>query len=486
MQMYIPVIINMENDFDNNVIEHGIEVVGVNPIPDKARNMSSSKIYIFWAMAGASALTPVIGEEFYNMGLMDLMIAITVAFLIGLIPAGLISEMGRQIPVPSLVVSRKTFGYMSSSVYSIIFTFLNIGFFGLNDTVGAEIISSLTHTNIILWYIIMGIIQIIIVLFGAKWLEYFFRYSAPVLLISYGILAYFLLTAYKINFSHIFYPIGPFSWGAALNFVLGFSILAWTYKISTQTRFGLPYSKTNTKSSRIKYFLSSPFGIITPLYLMGIIGLTGNSVNPGVGWNIAVLPYPGLHGIFYIIIFIAALGVSLAIIHTNAMNLYPATADLLASIQPLFGKSVNKKLAQPVATILLGIGGIILAMAGILAHISDFIDILASIIFPFTFILIFDWFIHLRYTTKINDYYKVPKNIFNNVRIDALIPAIIGTLIAIFGIGKYDFIFNYFPQALLGSLIGLLIYIGVYYAFVAKYTKDKYKKLNNYKDFDIK
>jgi len=178
------------------------------------------------------------------------------------------------------------------------------------------------------------------------------------------------------------------------------------------------------------------------------------------------------------------LGVSLAIIHTNAMNLYPATADLLASIQPLFGKSVNKKLAQPVATILLGIGGIILAMAGILAHISDFIDILASIIFPFTFILIFDWFIHLRYTTKINDYYKVPKNIFNNARIDALVPAIIGTLIAIFGIGKYDFIFNYFPQSLFGSLIGLLIYIGIYYLFINN-VKNENKNIN-YKDFDIK
>ncbi len=227
-------IIYMKNDnFDNKVTEYGVEVVGVNPIPKNARNMSSRKIFIFWAMASASALTPLVGLELYNMGLIYAIIAVLVALLIGLIPAGLVSEMGRQIPVPSLIVSRKTYGYGASGIYSLIFTFLNLGFFGLNDTVGADIISSLTHTNIILWYIIMGIIQVVLVLFGAKWLEYFFRYSAPVLFVSYAILTYFLLTSYKINISGLLHPVGPFTWGAALNFVLGFSILAWSYKIST-------------------------------------------------------------------------------------------------------------------------------------------------------------------------------------------------------------------------------------------------------------
>ena len=110
----------------------------------------------------------------------------------------------------------------------------------------------------------------------------------------------------------LMHPIGAFTWGAALNFLLGFSILAWSYKISTQTRFGYPYSEHDSSGKKLKYFISSPVGIMIPVLLMGLIGLVGNSVATG-GWNIATLSFPGLHGLFGIVVFIAALGVSLAI-----------------------------------------------------------------------------------------------------------------------------------------------------------------------------
>jgi purine-cytosine permease-like protein len=453
----------MPKHSDNTVVEDGFEVIGVNPIPKNERNMSPWKFFIFWAMASGAALVPIAGKELYNMGLIYAIIAIVIALLIGLIPAGLISDMGRQIPVPSLVVARKTYGYMTSGAYSLIFTFLNLGYFGLNDSVGAVILSSLTHSPILYWYIIMGAIQILLVLLGAKWLEYFFRYTAPLLVISFGILTYFLFTTYTINVSNLLNPIGKYTWGGALDFLLGFSILAWTYKISTQSRFGRPFSGKENKKTRAGYFVASPLGIMLPVLLMGIVGFFGNSLNPGSGWNIAVLSFPGVSGIDRIIIIIAAILLALSLIHPNAMNLYPATADLLTSIQPLFGKSVHEKWAQPVATLLLGIGGIILAIEGILARISGFIDILEAIIFPFTFILIFDWFKNLRHTTRIGDYYKIPRNIKNNIKFGALIPAFIGTVIAIFGIGPYDYIFAYFPKALFGSFIGLLLYIVIYY-----------------------
>ena len=136
---------------------------------------------------------------------------------------------------------------------------------------------------------------------------------------------------------------------------------------------------------------------------------------------------------------------------------------------------------------MLGAGGIILAIAGILAHIETFIDDLASIIFPFTFILIFDWFVHLRHTTKIDDYYNIPRTIFMNLRVDALIPALIGTIIAMFGIGPYDVIFNYFPQALFGSLIGLGIYVAVYYGYSKNHinSKEHYSEKVEYADFEV-
>jgi len=82
-------------------------------------------------MASASALTPILGLLLIKLGITDMLLAMFFGFLIGLIPAGLFAEMGRQIPAPALVVSRKTYGYGTSSALSLLYTFANWGFSGL-------------------------------------------------------------------------------------------------------------------------------------------------------------------------------------------------------------------------------------------------------------------------------------------------------------------------------------------------------------------
>ena len=88
-----------------------IETVGVAPVPEAQRTMTPGKMFIVWLMASASATTPLIGFLLFPYGLVYMIAAIVVAFLIGAIPAGLFSEMGRQVPLTALVVARKTFGW---------------------------------------------------------------------------------------------------------------------------------------------------------------------------------------------------------------------------------------------------------------------------------------------------------------------------------------------------------------------------------------
>ncbi len=73
----------------------------------------------------------------------------------------------------------------------------------------------------------------------------------------------------------------------------------------------------------------------------------------------------------------------------------------------------------------------------------------------------------------------------NNVRAGALIPAIIGTVIAIFGIGPYDYIFAYFPEALFGSLVGLLLYAVIYHFSASETEKQNIEKMVDYDKFDM-
>jgi purine-cytosine permease-like protein len=66
-----------------------IETVGVAPVPEAQRTMTPGKMFIVWLMASASATTPLIGFLLFHYGLVYMIAAIVVAFLIGAIPAGL-------------------------------------------------------------------------------------------------------------------------------------------------------------------------------------------------------------------------------------------------------------------------------------------------------------------------------------------------------------------------------------------------------------
>jgi purine-cytosine permease-like protein len=446
------------------VSKKGIEIIGVNPIPKSARTIGSRRVFIFWAMASASALTPVLGLLLIKLGITDMLLAMFFGFLIGLIPAGLFAEMGRQIPAPALVISRKTYGYGTSSALSLLYTFANLGFFGLNDATGGLILAALTHTNALIWFGVMGALQIILVLFGTKWLEFFYRFTSPILIASYAILTYFLLSTYKINIGALMAPSGSFTWGAAISTVVAFSILGWAYKISTITRFAKPSKQTKGALARFSYFTSAPVAIMLPVFMMGILGLISQSV--AGNWNIAALSFPALSGITAVVVFVASIGAALAIIHTNAMNLYPATADLLASMQNLFKKKSKEAISQPIATVVLGTLGVVLAAVGILNAVSNFLDLLAVIIFPFTFIVLVDWYTNMRYTSRLSDFYKVPKGFWANFKPIAVVSTAIAVLINIFGLGPLNPIFNYFPQTVFGSLVGAGLYFVLFKIFV--------------------
>src|SRR6202050_4621953 len=234
-----------------------IETVGVAPVPDDQRVQTPRQMFIVWLMASASATTPLIGALLFKFGLTDLIIAIVASWLIGFIPAGLFSEMGREVPLTGLVVARKTYGWDGSLLFSVLFSVCNLGWFGLNTEVGAEILAAITHSPLDLWHVIVGALQLILVLFGMKWLERFYRYTVLVLIAAYAALTIYLVTHFTLHYPH---QTTPTNWGFALSTVLTFSILAWTYKLSTTSRFAVPSAKTGGR--RASFFLAPVGGVM--------------------------------------------------------------------------------------------------------------------------------------------------------------------------------------------------------------------------------
>ncbi|KAA8922861.1 cytosine permease [Thermoplasma sp.] len=443
---------------DAGIGEHGIETIGVDPIPLSSRMIGPWKMMVFWSMASASALTPLIGYLLYPLGLIDMIVAVSVAFMIGFIPVGIFSDMGRTFPVPAMIISRKTLGYASSSVMSLIFTFVNLGWFGLNDVTGGLILSSVTSSSPIVWITFMAVVQIVLVLFGAKYLEKFYRYTAILLVISYGVLAYFLFTVYRPDMADLLRPASSVNWGSAIGLVLAFSILAWAYKVSTISRFARMKHDGEPISERSLFFLAPSIGIIIPVYMMGVLGLISQAA--AGNWNLAAIRFGGISSVEGLIAIIASIGASLAIIHTNSMNLYPATADLLSAIEGLFNRRI-RKYAQPVSTVILGTLGAVLAYVGILNYASGFLNLSGSVIFPFTFVIIADWFMMGRYNAVSADFYSIPRNGLGNANIAGISGLVVGIIFNLVPLNPLNPLFLYLPQDLFGSLLGMAIFIFV-------------------------
>jgi purine-cytosine permease-like protein len=364
--------------------------------------------------------------------------------LIGVIPAGLFSEMGRRVPVTALIVARKSFGWDGSLFFSALFTVVNLGWFGLNTEIGASILAAITHSSTDLWDVIVGGFEIVLVLYGMKWLERFYRYTSGILIVCYAALAIYLITHYTL---HAPKQTVPMNWGTALTVVLTFSILAWTYKLSTTSRFCVPATKT--RGTRPSYFLVPSVGIMLAVLVMGVLGVFSEQATGN--WNIALL---GAHISGWG--FVAAMGAALAVLHTNAMNLYPSTVDLLVVFN-----NVHKptRWEQPLATLVLGIGGILLAIAGILAHVSTLLNDAGDVIIPFTFVMLVDWIYVQRQRTRAQEFFVPPSS-----RTDRIVPSAVAAVVIGFVIGYWGthflpgFFYNILPLPVVGGLIAAAVY----------------------------
>ena len=382
-----------------------VETLGVAPVPGGDRTMRPGMLFLIWALASASATTPVIGLLLHGVGLWNFVLIVLLATGIGLIPAMLLSHMGRQTPIISMVMARRTFGIGGATLLAILYTILGAGWFGLNTDVGGNILDTLFPGFGILWYIVLGVLQIVLVFFGMEMLEKFYQYTALLFLLCYAVLVYYLFTQHPFVLPVATHRV---DWGKDIDWVLSFSLLAWAYDFPTVTRFCVPWTAQEKPSDRALYLLSPAIGVMSAVFFMGLLGLV--SLQMTGDWNIALLgknlPFWGE---------VSAIGVILAIAHTNAMNLYPAVTKLLAVIC-VAGKP--HRFMHPAIVVLLGVFATLLAIAGILNLIEGFLSMLGSLLFPFSFILVIDWF-HGKHYNDAKARKQGVENIPADVRIQA-------------------------------------------------------------------
>src|SRR5579863_7596686 len=249
---------------------HAFETLGIAPVPDRERNMRPGSLFVIWGLASASATTPVIGLVLKGVGLWSFAWLNLLALLVGLVPSMLLAHMGRQVPIISMVMARRTYGLGGATLLAGLYTIVGAGWFGLNTDVGGQILGAIFPGYGMMWYLMLGIVQIALVFFGMEVLEKFYRYTAVVFLLCYAVLAYYLFMRYPFVM-----PVqrGAVDWGKDIDLILSFSLLAWAYIFPTVTRFCPPTSPAERSASRALYMLAPSVGVMAAVLFMGALGL---------------------------------------------------------------------------------------------------------------------------------------------------------------------------------------------------------------------
>lgn len=436
------------NTCNNSNNGANIETIGVEPIPDKMRNMSAFTLLVMWLVAPASASAPIIGFLLHNAGFYDFLFLILLSTLLGVVPGVIMTEMGRTIPLISVVTSRLTFGTGGSVLFSLLFSILGLSWFAISFDVGIDILRQLLDLRASYLFILMGITEFVLVLFGVRLMEKLYYFSASFFIIMYGYLTYYLITRFGFTL-----PLGGkfLNWGNDIDLLLTAGILGWAYEFSTISRFCQRLQSNEESKSKILYMLSPSIGVMIAIFFFGTVGMI--SYNITGHWNIALIGRS--HSLFATI---AAFGLVLTIISHNAMNLYPAITKIVYVVNEIIAPH---PLIQPSLALILTGFGTVLAMNNILAHYETYLQVAGAMLFPFTFILIVDWYTNERYKITWSDFAITPwtrRDFFLRPAPLALLCFLFGAVLSFYKLKTSYWMLRYIPWEYCSSVLSGVIY----------------------------
>jgi len=122
---------------------------------------------------------------------------------------------------------------------------------------------------------------------------------------------------------------------------------------------------------------------------------------------------------------------------------------------------VHKKmrLEQPIATFILGIGGIALAIAGILSHVSTLLNDAGDVIIPFTFVMLVDWLYVQRRRTAAAAFFEHPHDFTGRIVPSSIASVIVGFVSGYWGNHFLPGLFyNTLPLPVVGGIVAAALY----------------------------
>ncbi|MFJ4712000.1 cytosine permease [Streptomyces sp. NPDC088785] len=263
------------------------------------------------------------------------------------------------------------FGRNGSALVSFVIAVSLVGWFGVQNTIFGNSVSSLVGGPSWLWCVVAGLAITVLVIFGFRYMAVFAKIVTPL---------FFAMVAWSVIDALSEHSLGDLISspppGQAIPLSVAATAIAGGYM--TGAIVAPEMTRYNKKGSHV--FLQTASSMILSEYIVGLTGvLLGHLVKSNEVSQI-VLSTSGVFGVLVVLMSTAKI---------NDWNLYGSSLGVVNFFQVVF----KKRLHRGAVTIALGIAGTLLSAVGIMTHFTDFLTVLGVAIPPIGGIIVAEYWV---------------------------------------------------------------------------------------------
>lgn len=409
-----------------------IERSGIEPVPPTQRSASLSGLFWVWFAGNLAILTVVLGAVAMSFGL-SLLQGIAVALLAPLAYAGigLFAIPGARTGVPTLTLSRATFGTYGNVLPSLI-SWVNL--------VGWETVVLLTATYALEGAITaaFGIPASNLAALGSLVVVTFSAFSVALLghativriqtvasyLFGALTLLVFALALPKVHLALLLRtPGAPFfsAFLPALSIAVAGGALSWVNTAADYTR----YLSRTVRGSGVVW--ATTLGSLIPTFALLVLGVLLSAGRPGLAT--AANPIAAIGGILpawmAVPYLLTAAG---GMVTGDIMDVYSSGLSLMAAGVPL--RRTRTILVDAALSITASVY-ILLVSHNFLSAYVAFLTLLAAVLAPWAAVFGVDAVRHLRRDYRLDELYRGAQSAYGKLRLPAFAAWLVGTLVAL-------------------------------------------------------
>ena len=256
-----------------------LEREGIQIIPESEQKTGLWDMAFVWFCANVAVPRLLMGGSMAGLGFARAAAMLLWGNVLVILPLLALGVIGYKVRIPTMAAARMTFGIKGSYVPAIANAVQLIGW-GASVTVvcGSSIdavVSAMTgYSNITLWIILTGIVQLLITAYGFRSITWLQRVSVPLLALLSIYAAYLMIKNYGWSNLTAFRPESPMPIMLGID-VLAANAFAWGPMVCDYTR----YAK-NKSSSSVGTLIGSLAGAAGFMFVGMISSIVTGDPNP--------------------------------------------------------------------------------------------------------------------------------------------------------------------------------------------------------------